>query len=415
MMLRPDASEAARKELRDDYALKLGLSVSGEGRAVADFWRVRVREVIGSGRAGVDPVGALQRAAVLAMLNQSATQRWAGEDEEALQTARAARESQILEEAGAMVEAMVGRPVSVERLTAPSRAPDGQWARRYLAAMRNAGVRQELINELRNDDRGIRGPVDADVLTEVACYGVPVPLRRSAQQVVERHRDDAYVLNGLLEAMPNAARTPDVSQMVASVTGRAIPSTNDPAWRAEVRRALLERMAEVLARQKLAVVEALETAIRETYEDRVAAGGALSMMASGSGSAGGVGGVSVARASAAELALALRDATTAHARRFSEGQWTFTPLHELELRHRARTRLARGRLQEFAAAQLGLTEVMAYVVAAERTSQADGVRAVLAHLSEARREASHAFTQIEAAEEAMLRLWLIRLGEEDEL
>lgn len=413
MMLRPDASEAARQELRDDYALKLGISVSGDDRAVADFWRVRAREVLGARRTNVDPVGALERAAVLAMLNESASQRWAGEDEDALATARGARETEILEDAGAMVEAMVGKPVQVERLTAPSRSPDGQWARRYLAAMRNAGVRQELLNELRNDDDAIRGPVDADVLAEAACYGVPVPLRRSAQQVVERFRDDPYIVNALLEAMPNAARTPDVSQMIAGVTGRSIPSTNDPQWRATVRRALLERMAEMLARQRLPIVEALEMAIRETYEDRVAAGGALSMM--GAGASGSGGGVSVAGASVAELASALRDTVVAHAQRFSEGQWTFTPLHELERRHGARRRLARGRLQEFAAAQLGLTEALAYVVAAERTSQAGEVRLVLDGLSESRRQATHVFHQIEAGEEAMLRLWLIRLGEEDEL
>ncbi len=412
MMLRPDDSEAAREELRDDYALKLGLPVSSEDRAVADLWRARAREAIDARQPSTDPVSALERAALLAKLNESATQRWAGEDGPALQTARDARIERILDEAQAMVEAMAGAPVDIERMTAPSSPPDGAWACRYLEAMRNAGIRQELLNELRNSDHGPRGPVDADVLAEAACYGVPLPLRRSAQSVAERFRDNAYLINGLLEAVSNAARTPDVSTMIMSVTGRALPSTSDPAWRAAARRDLLERLAEMLGRQKLARVEALELAIRETYEDRVAASGA---MVAASPADDGPAGISVAGATVAELAGALRDEMASHARRFSEGQWTLTPLHELERRHAARAGLARGRLQEFAAAQLGLAEAIAYVVAAERTSQATDVGAILDRLELHRREAGHVFRQIEAAEDAMLRLWLIRLGEEQTL
>jgi hypothetical protein len=275
--------------------------------------------------------------------------------------------------------------------------------------MRNAGARQQLINEIRNSNDGPKGPVDADVLTEAACYGGPIPLRRSAQMALLRFANNLLVVNALLETMPNAARTPDVSQMVEQVTGRSLPSTRDPVWRVAARRALLERMVEMLGRRILTQVEGLERVMRQTYEDRVAASGAGKLLASGTGAGSAP---SLSTASAAELAGALRDAMAAHARQFSEGQWTFTPLNVLEQKHQARVRLAHGGLQEFAAEQFGLAEVMAYVVAAERSSKADEVRAVLHELAERRREAPHVFHQIEAAEEAMLRLWLIRLGEE---
>lgn len=409
MMLRPDATAAARSKLRDDYALKLGLPVSSEDRAAADLWRARAHEALSSRPLSEDSVSALERAGVLAMLNVSATQRWVGKDSEALQTAKNARIEPVMESAVKVVRASMGPDVDVARLTSPSKYPDGEWARRYLAAMRSAGARQELLNELRNSDDGPRGPVDADVVTEAACYGGPKALRRSAQMVVEKYGNNLFVIQGLLESMPSAARSKDVSSMVEQVAGRSLPPTRDPTWRAAARRALLERMAEMLGRRMLTQVEGLERVMRQTYEDRAAASGAGKLLASGGGSGKAP---SLSAASAAELAGALRDEMAAHARRFSEGPWTFTPLNTLEQRHQARVRLARGQLQEFAAEQLGLTEVMAYVVAAERASKADEVRAVLRELGERRREAPHVFHQIEAAEEAMLRLWLIRLGEE---
>ena len=414
MMLRPDAPEAARSQLRDDYALKLGLPVSSEDRAVSDLWRARAREVLDSRPLSEDAVAALERAGVLAMLNASATLRWAGDDTEALRTAREARVRPMVDNAVQSVQSSSGSGSEAEiaRLTSPSKYPDGAWARRYLAAMRNAGARQELLNELRNSSEGPRGPVDADVLCEAACYGGPVPLRRSAQSVVVSYAENLGVINGLLEALPNAARTVDVSEMIQQVSGRSLPSTRDPAWRAAARAALLERMVEMLGRRMLVPVEALEHVIRQTYEDRCAASGAGKLLSRAGGSGVGGGAPTLSTAAAAQLAGALRDEMATHARQFSEGRWTFTPLNELEQKHQARVRLAHGGLQEFAAEQLGLTEVMAYVVAAERASKADDVRSVLRELAERRREAPHIFHQIEAAEEAMLRLWLIRLGEE---
>jgi hypothetical protein len=86
-------------------------------------------------------------------------------------------------------------------------------------------------------------------------------------------------------------------------------------------------------------------------------------------------------------------------------------LSQVESRRSARLRLAVGRIQDFAAEQVNICELMSYVVSAEQPGKAEEALGALDALAEARRKSKHVFEQIEAGERARLKLWLSRFGE----
>jgi hypothetical protein len=69
-------------------------------------------------------------------------------------------------------------------------------------------------------------------------------------------------------------------------------------------------------------------------------------------------------------------------------------------------------VQAFAAEQVAIAEMMAVVVAAEQPARVEPCRVILAELTEKRREARHVLHQVNAAERAIVQLWLARLPEE---
>jgi len=86
-------------------------------------------------------------------------------------------------------------------------------------------------------------------------------------------------------------------------------------------------------------------------------------------------------------------------------------LATIAARRAGRSSAARGGVQTFAAEQATICELLGFVTVNEQPGRADHVRAVQQDLDAARRAASHVFEQIEAAERARLRLWLVRSGE----
>ncbi len=86
-------------------------------------------------------------------------------------------------------------------------------------------------------------------------------------------------------------------------------------------------------------------------------------------------------------------------------------LDQLERRRSGRQGQAVGLIQQFAAEQASLTELLSYLVASEQGSRVEDVRLVLADFASERRRARHIFRQMNAAERAMTQLWLIRFNQ----
>ena len=80
---------------------------------------------------------------------------------------------------------------------------------------------------------------------------------------------------------------------------------------------------------------------------------------------------------------------------------------------RGASRSPTGRSQRFHAHQLSSFELFAYAVAAERPSAEARVRAIIDDLERQREGATHVFSQIEATERALARMWAVRLDAEE--
>lgn len=421
MILAPDATNARRMELRDSYASLFGLPASRESRAVAARWTTQAREMITvPGPMEMDE--ALVRTAALARMNESAAFRWR-QDERA---SDAAREGARIDTIQSLVRSGTPSPsasVNAGVLTMPGDERDGLWARRYLASMNAVDTRVELLNELRNSG-GPVGPGDADVLAEAACFGSPMQVRRLAQTIVRELSDNMLVVNATLEALPRAARQQGVSDVVESITGVKLPKVEESTWRLESRRALVNRLMELIAVGKDARFDALGDMLAASYRSRVDAFGAPTPgtrpdqakdATEDPGSAAPETDAAEGPTSpgAEQPAGELWELWVSQGKKYAEGGWTFVGLDVLQRRRAGRASLADDPLQLFAAEQASGAEVMGYVVAAERPAKSQTVRNILDEMAAERRGAAHLFAQMEAAERAMLRLWIVRFGEEE--
>ncbi len=190
-----------------------------------------------------------------------------------------------------------------------------------------------------------------------------------------------------------------ISELIVSVTGQPLPDWTNPEWRLAVRRALVERLLELIAADSIvAGVDELARLLDEAYDQRTSSG--LSMTDSGD----------VIVASAERSVRELRARWTRAAQRGIPAAGFALTINEVARRLEGRRSLAVGMVQEFAVEQLALAETMAVVVVSEQSSHRAAVETVLEDLSQSRRDASHIFYQIAAAERAMAKLWEIRLG-----
>jgi hypothetical protein len=270
-----------------------------------------------------------------------------------------------------------------------------------------------LLNQLRNG-RGPEGPVDADVLAEAACYGPYGTVRQLAQQAVRDFADRAEVINGMLEAIPDASRLTAVGDLVRDITGAPIPAASDAGWRSACRRALVEKLIQMTGDSEDDRADALAALLWESC-----AGSALALApkrpVSSVVSAGERDdeGAPVEAQSAAGAASDLRRRWREAARAVPEGSWAWVTFDELDRRHAVRAALAMGPVHGYLAQRLGGVEMMAQVLAGERPARAGAVKEIMSDLGESVRRAPSAFHQTLAVERAALRLWLIRFGERE--
>ncbi len=414
MILPTDATTVQRREMRSAYALRLGLS-SGDKDPGADLirrWAAAARRALSGdpqAEAKGDPLTALATAVCVARLNEAAARQWAMDASGAEETLRSAvPESVTAQGAGAPG----GAPSRVDPvfLTSPGVPPDGEWARRYRAANNSESLKIVLLNQLRNG-KGPEGPVDADVLAEAACYGSPRSARQLARQAVRDFGDRVTVVNAMLEAIADAPRQREIGELVRDLTGQTPPAPADPAWRAECRRALVEKLMSLTGDTEEDRADRLAEMLAECC--RYSADSMQTQSAPGQSGAGVP--TSAAGADAApdaqDAARRLRDLWRDQARRIPEGSWVVEGFDELDRRHSVRRGLAEGPIQRFVGERLGAAEMMGFVVAGERSTRAQAVRDVLGDLAAHRRGAPTAFHQCLSAERAVLRLWLLRYGE----
>ncbi len=374
-------------------------------------WRIAFTEV-SSGDASQLPDDLLaQRSARFAMLSASAALRWEGDTggAETLLADAFVSDAEPAPKTG-------GRVVDPVRLTSPTSTPDGVWAARYLSARKSEDDRLTLLGELRAVD-AILGPADADVLARAALIGASRGVRQAAQGVVRSFADDPFVLNGVLESLHGAVAQPDVDDLLAYLSGERLPSTDSRAWRGEARRAIAERLAEVVLGVASTGMADAERSVQRAYRARLrgdtrsSAGTTTDPNDPLTRTLADMGTSSRERTnSLAETCGSLWDVWYLKASRVPEGGWAPRSLVSIERRHIARGGYGTGSLQRFTLAQLGLVEVMGYHIASERPDRSDEIERVLRDTDTRWRDAGRVMEQVEICEGAMARLWAIRMG-----
>lgn len=381
MVLSPGASDAQRAELRDRYANVWGVVAGPTRSELVDRWIERAQEVLREDASGV-PIRQLAGAVGAARLNEAAAMLWGGRSE------------------GVAPLLSAGTPVPPDPGTNRDDAPalgrsdadvlTTTWAVRYINAGQAIPPRREALNNITQPP----SPLEADIIVEEAVRGSPVQVRSDARQVVLRYSGEQAIVNALLEQAPTMPASRENTDLLRQVTLAQIPSPRDPAWRVSVRRALVERLTQLIADQgELAFVDRAHQDLAASYRARL-----------------------LDAPSAAEPPAVEASAGVLRARLRGEAQGRLVTgrepvsLAELDARHAARVRVASGRVQVFAGEQVSACELLAYIVASERADAAAEARGTLQELDLARAGARHVFTQVHAAERAMLRLWLLRLG-----
>jgi hypothetical protein len=390
MALSLSAGESQRAELRARYAAVWGLDAEQSREALISRWAESARAVLDAPADDASPAMALARALRVARLNEAATRLWTGDLDGVPDSLSAA-----------------DRPPSAPAppVAAPSHRPafggtdsaaGVSWAVRYLAVGQHIGIRREILANVT----AAPNSMEAEVLVDEACRGSPFQVRAAARALVLKYASEATVINAMLEMSPLLPATAENADLVRTVAGATIPSHRSPAFRVAVRRALVERLLQALAGEgEQAFADQLSDELARSYAARAAP---ARSMADTTADRAPPPLEASARAARAKLLAEARGVIAG-----GKEPWT---LAALEQRRAARERVAVGRVKQFAAEQVNACELLAYLATAESAGRAPECVDILLDLETRRRNATHVFAQMEAAERAQARLWLLRFG-----
>jgi hypothetical protein len=388
MVVATSAGFDDRTRVRAAYAKAWALTGTKDRGAVVNAWKERAAEMLAES-GGADDASRLGRAVRLSRLSEAAGLLWAGEH---------AKAEQIITELGVPAGGGGAGRAAANRSGILGEQNDGAWAVRYLSSMANIPVRQEMLKQ------ALAAPwltaVECEIVMLEALRGTPVAVRSAARDVVKRHSALPQMVNAMLEQTPSLAASAENAELVQGMVMSALPAVRDPKWRMGVRRALIERLLELVAgRGDLAAMDDEASKLAASYDQRLASyGGGESSGATGS-------------ASLLDLASRLRQRLERDAERALPTGREASTLASLRRRHAGRVSVSNGVVQRFAAEQFSAVEMYGYVLSSESPTHAEEVARVLAEFAAARRAADSVLTQIEAAEAAMVRLWRVRLVE----
>ncbi|MCH7791968.1 MAG: hypothetical protein IID31_06780 [Planctomycetes bacterium] len=389
------ASDQVRSQLRGRFATAWGMTAGVDRRTVAAELAAAARDAMADLPSDATRADLLRRTVRLSRLNEAVGWAWKGRSQEA---------DELL---AALDDSLDGSAASTPTRNAPGPVPHTpadagsgtSWAERYLAAKNRVPMRLDLLEQL--DSMKIPDAVAAELLVHDALRGTPARVRQRAQEVVRSHVTNAAVTNAALEQLPLMPRTNDNARLIEAITFAVLPAVSSDEWRLQARRALVETLLQRLSAQG-------DLAGLDDYVDQLA----LSYVGRSSRSPL----VGPDRENIVPLdpgfaaSMLFRQWRASVDRAVAQGA-SAIDTDAVDRRRTGRLGLATGPVQQFAAHQASLCEVMAVVIASERPEAAARIRALMDDMTDQRRRAIDIYRQIHAVERSMLELWLMRIGE----
>lgn len=413
MVLSRAAGESERTQLRERFAVVWGISTPARGELITQWLDAASIDI--AREIPADPVAALASTIRLARLSRAARLIQSGEvgEADALIKSAIPQATSASSPIPTTPTTPSAPPGTVITLTVPgsggaSSVPTG-WAARYIAAGQNIPIRKEILAGVSS----IPTQLEADVLVEEAGRGAPWHVRQSARALVERYAQQRTIVEAMLKFAPLLPPTPDNALLAETVSGARLPSARSPQWRVALRRALVERLIQSLASSGDArAIDEFSQLLADAYAPTLAPLSAGSDPATDPASEG-------TTDSAPQLPLdaTLEDAArhlraaleTQSASALASGREPITR-EQIASNLAVRSRVAAGRIQDFAAEQAAIAEHLALLTSIEHSSASREIAAILAELDHARRTTPHIFAQLNATERAIVSLWKIRLG-----
>jgi hypothetical protein len=394
MVLPAGALDAARAALRDQYASVWGVANAEARNEAVELWAAAARHALAEDDPDRSPIRSLVRAVSLARLNAAASLIWSGAPDEAatvLADLDSGLSTRLANLAGAGSSQPLGRGLS-------------NWALQYLPLMQ-AGGRFAERRKLLQDFQGMPNRADARIVVEEACRAGHDGVRSDAQALVKKLGSDPAVVSALLDEAPSMPPTVSCTALVSAVTLAQIPPPRDGGWRVAVRRALVERLLELLAgRSDRGLADEASVLLAETYQLQTPPTN-TPVPSDPNGPIRMASPPPVETVASAVRAGWLREAEAL----VPTGREPLSMAAAASARA-ARARIAQGRVQAFAACQADICDLMAFIISAERTGRAATAAGLLSDLAAQRRTSTHVYMQIEASERTALRLWLLRFG-----
>jgi hypothetical protein len=383
MVLPVLASQTQRAQVRDRFAAAWNVQSTLAHGEVANRWLNEALRHLQAPPENESVAHAVD-AAVSARLNAAAELLWQGQANEA--------DVVLLQLRDGLDSGQARMTAGTRSIYMASHSDPSPWALRYLS-QRRPELQADLLDELAND--GLEHAVDAEIVAEAFLRGTSIGVRDRASRILMGNASKPVTIAAVLETFPLPGGDQRRREMVELVTGVRLPSGDN--WELVARRTLVERLLQLMASEgELARIDHAADAIARAYTLSLSWGSGSQAQAD----------------NPPELSVELlwNRARQRADRVVPPAIWPWSP-GEVDRRLTGRTRLARGRVQWFAAYQSALVEITLYNTAAERPSLAMRLDDELEKMRESRRDARGVLEQVSIVERARLESWRLRLAE----
>jgi hypothetical protein len=275
---------------------------------------------------------------------------------------------------------------------------DGAWAEQYEAVRRNTAEKLKWLRTLRTTAGTDLGPIDAEVFVREVYRGSPLEVRSLASAILVQHFGTGpNVAIEMLDQLPDAPRRSDaVADAVQRFTGRVLTAVDSPSWWQDARLALAEHVLSMRP-GGASPVDTLADELADSLHGRHET---LAREASDIAAA----------PTPQEAAELLADAWRERIDTVIAREPTPADLGGLDRRRLTRRRLAEGPIQSMVADEIAVLDALTYITVAEQPRVRDRAIAILEDAAERRRAANQVLQQALAVEQAIARMWALRMA-----